>query len=830
VIDARMHPADPDTLYIAMWERRRDGYDSWPGGDIAEGYDAYDPVKKWGPSAGIYKTTDGGKSFKKLLNGLPTNQFGRIGLDIYRKDPNVLFAVIDCEKIGMGNPPKKAPMGNGYLGVFGEDAGDDKGATITRVVPEGPAEKAGLKVDDVVTKIGDKAVKSFEDFTAATGEAKVGDKTKFAVTRDDKKLTIEVTFGDRPLAKGGFNPGFGGPGGATDKRPYAAYYGGQRENVQNQGPDPHQYGGIYKSTDGGESWTRVNSLNPRPMYFSQIRVDPTDANYVYVLGISLHASSDGGKTFRTAGRGTHADGHALWIDPKDGRHQIYGNDGGFYSTYDRGQNWDHHNNLALGQFYHVAVSNKKPYWCFGGLQDNGCWGLPSMSLQDRGPVNEDVISLNSGDGYVCRVDPNDPDQVYAESQNGGMMRYHLKTGERASIKPQSPQGGPRYKFNWNTPYILSAANSHILYSGGNYVFKSVKKGDDPKVISPEITRTKNGTATALSESPKNPEVLYVGTDDGYLWITKNGGKEWTNITEKVGLQPTWVATIEASRFAEGRAYVCFDAHRLDDDKPYLYMTDDFGATWKNITANLPAGSTRCLREDVTNPNLLYCGTEFALFVSLDRGGSWTKINNNLPTVAVHEVAVHPTAGEIVAATHGRSLWILDVTALRQMASEKIKDEPTLYKPNTVVRWQQLPRRAHSGRQFTGENPAPGAHVFYSLPKGAEKVTLEFQDIDGKKVGESTAPRGAGLHKVTWNTVARSEGGGIGMGFRPGGGGGGGVRLAPAGAYRVVLTVDGKALSQSFTIEGDPVVGRALGGEDEDEEEKEREERERERER
>ena len=826
VIDARMDPTNPDTLYVAMWEVRRDGYDSWPGGGLPDGYDGYDPVMKWGKGAGIYKSIDGGKSFKRLTNGLPSNKLGRIGLDIYRKNPNVLVAVVDCEKIGMGTPPKKGVAEpTAFAGFTGEDSEGEAGAKVTRVITGGPAETAGLKVDDIITKMGDKAVKTFSEVQDINDAAKPNQKIALEVKRGDQTVKLELVYAERPQGKGGF----GGPGGGTGTRPYGAYYAGQRENVQDQqGPNGHEYGGIYKSTDGGETWKRVNSLNPRPMYFSQIRIDPQDENYLYVLGISLHVSTDGGKTFRTGGRGIHSDQHALWIDPKDGRHMIIGTDGGFYSTYDRGRNWDHHNNLALGQFYHVAVCNKKPYWCYGGLQDNGCWGLPSMSLRGGGPINEDVISLNGGDGYVCRVDPNDPDQIYAESQNGGMVRYNLRTGERASIRPQPQPGGERYRFNWNTPYILSHANSQIFYCAGNYVFKSVSKGDNLKIISPDITRTKHGSATALAESPLNPDVLWVGTDDGNLWVTRNGGKDWTNIAAKVGLpKPTWVATIEASRFAEGRAYVCFDAHRLDDDQPYLYMTDDFGETWKSITSKLPNGSSRCLREDIANPNLLFCGTEFALFASLDRGNSWTKINNNLPTVAVHEVAIHPTAGEIVAATHGRSLWIMDVTALRQMASEKIKEEPTLYKPNTVVRWQQLPSRGRSGRRFVGENPAPGAHVYYSLPKQATKVTLEFQDIDGKKLAELDGPTGPNLHRVTWNTFIQSAaaagggrpGGGMGggVGGRPGGGGFGG-RMAPPGAYRVVLTVDGKTYSQSFSIEGDPVPPRSLTGEDEDEDE------------
>jgi hypothetical protein len=249
------------------------------------------------------------------------------------------------------------------------------------------------------------------------------------------------------------------------------------------------------------------------------------------------------------------------------------------------------------------------------------------------------------------------------------------------------------------------------------------------------------------------------------------------------------------------------------------MTDDFGQTWKSITGNLPVGSSRCLREDVTNRNLLYCGTEFALYASLDRGKSWAKINNNLPTVAVHEVAVHPTAGEVVAATHGRSLWILDVTALRQMASDKLNEEAMLFKPNTVTRWQQLPARGRSGRRFVGENPQPGAHIYYALPAAAEKVTLEFQDVDGKTLAELKGPAGAGLHRVTWNTAMRPEGGMGGGGGRPGGGrpGGFGGRQVPPGAYRVVLNVGGKTQLQSFTIEGDPVPLRSLTAEEEEEE-------------
>lgn len=827
VIDMLMHPNDPETLLVAMWERKRDGFDATVGITPADGYDGYDPIVKWGPHAGIYKTTDGGKNFKKLAKGLPTNAFGRVGLDVYRKNPNTVFAIIDCEKIGMGTPP---PTGTGqaYLGMFGEET--DKGMKATRFVDDSPAAKAGIKENDIVMSVDGKETKAVADLTLAIQDKKPGDKVKVKLERDGKPLEIEVTLGTRP--QGG--PG-GGPGGATPsapgsnfaKRPYTAWYGGQRENVQDrQGKDGHEFGGIYKSTDFGETWTRINSFNPRPMYFSLVRVDPTDENVVYVPGVNMHKSTDGGKTIRAdakTSREVHSDYHAMWINPKDSRHIIVGVDGGVYVTRDRMANWDHLNLNAVGQFYHVCVDTRKPYWVYGGLQDNGSWGGPTVNLKGGGmfggrtdgPINEDWIYINGGDGFVCRVDPTDPDWVYAESQGGMMIRRNLRTGERAMIVPRRERGQPSYRFNWNTPFILSHHNPRIVYAAGEYVFKSVKRGDDMKIISPDITKSKQGSATALAESPLNPDVLWVGTDDGGLSVTRDGGKTWTSVVEKIGLPKLfWVATIEPSRFVEGRAYVCFDAHRSDNDDPWVYVTEDFGQTWKSLRGNLPTGSSRCLREDVKNPSLLYCGTEFALWASIDRGQSWTRMNNNLPTVAVHEVAVHPTEPEIVAATHGRSLWVLDVTTLRQATADNLKAEVTLFEPRSAIRWRSEPGRGGTNRKYVGDNPPSGAAIFYRLAKEAKSAELVIQDVDGKTIRTLTAPTSAGLHRVAWNlsrTPPRQQqpGGVTGMMGRVMGGGGrfGGFGpMADAGSYRVVLKVNDKEYSQIIRVEADPLLG------------------------
>jgi len=782
VIDVHMHPADPETLLVATYERQRDGYD----------YN--DPAKKFGPGSGLYRTSDGGRSWKKITKGLPTCKLGRIGIDWYRKDPNVVFLLVESEKIG-GSPHVVAGMA--YLGVQVDDA--MLGARVTQVNRDSPAERAGVQIDDVILRFGKRAIGSYADLIEEVARHKGGERLKLRLRRGQDLKEAEVTL----AVRGDVTQG---------ELPYLDRLGGQAANVQNkQGPDGFQYGGVYKSTDGGESWTRLNSLNPRPMYFSQIRVDPNDDNYVYVLGIALHRSRDGGRTFDPeGGRGVHGDHHALWIDPRDGRHMILGGDGGFNVTHDRTANWDRLNHAAIGQFYHVAVDTRRNYRVYGGLQDNGSWGGPSRTHSLTGPINEDWFRVGGGDGYRCAVDPTDPDLVYSTSQWGAMRRLNLRNGESVPIRPPEAR---RYRFNWNTPFFLSHHNPRIFYCAGNVVFRSLDRGNDLRVISPDITATERGSAFALAESPRNPDVLYVGTDDGYLWVTRDGGKAWTNITKNVwnkeragsvsdghsvanasGSFRRWVASIEASRFEEGRAYVVFDGHRSDDDEPYVYVTEDFGKTWKSLRGNLPWGSTRVLREDIENPNLLYLGTEFGAWCSLDLGQSWNRLNTNLPTVAVHEFAIHPTAGEIVAATHGRSLWILDVTALRQLSPQSLQADARLYRPATAVRWHLEPSRGLTNRRFTGENPPFGATIWYSLGQKASKASVKVLDIQGHLVRELTAETKPGLHKIVWDlrhTPARRGRGQQAEQIS---------RLAAPGNYLVVLSVDGHEYKQALRVE------------------------------
>lgn len=957
VIDMIMHPEDPDTLIVGMWDRLRDEFDSWPGRvPKPDGIDGYDPIRKWGPKAGLYKTTDGGENWNKLSKGLPSGMTGRIGLDWQQKSPHTIYAIIDCEDIGKGpkpfscflglvgtdqdgsavitqvmpgSPAEKAgvevgdalamaddkklykfnellevlrdkdageriklsllrgkeeleiapklaarpgsrggaaepfygivgedqggrialtsvtkngpaekaglkvgdivlscndetpkdyaswiksttdlaigdevalkieregeeqeitvtlgkkpgtgPASSAYMGIRGQNQSSANGALLTSVTDDGPSEKAGLKANDVVVKVGDKAIKNYDELIAEIRSRKAGDSMAVEVVRGEKKVKVEVVLGDR-------NAG-------DTKRPYTYSYFGQQPNAQDQqGSEGHEYGGVYKSTDAGETWTRVNSINIRPMYFSVVRVDPSDDQRVYLLGVSQYKSDNGGQTFTSdLGRGVHADAHDLWIDPDDGRHMVIGCDGGFYVTHDRGANWDHINTAALGQFYHVTIGPTKPYKVYGGLQDNGSWGGPAIGLAG-GVLNEDWVSVGGGDGFVCRVDPEDPDVIYSESQNGSIRRRNLRTGAGASIRPR-PAQGQSFRFNWNTPFILSNHNSKVFYSAGNYVFRSLDRGDNLKTISPEITRTERGSGTAISESPLNPDVLYAGTDDGALWVTKDGGENWTNITENLGVDPMWVSTIDASRFDASKVYVCLDGHRSDNDDPHIFVSNDYGATFKSLAKDLPRGSSRCLREDVKNKNVLYLGTEFAFWVSVDAGETWSQFNQELPSVAIHEVAQHPDVNEIVLATHGRSIWACDVSALRSMNIKDAKEKVVLMKPSDVIRWRRASRRGGTNRRFSSENPSNSAKLWYTLPKDAKSAAVKVYDIAGKALATLSGGTSAGLQSASWNLVQQSGRG------RP--------SLVPNGSYKISLVVDDKEVAtQILQVKQDPTL-------------------------
>ena len=808
-------PAPSNTYFGAVLDDEKGGGVKLT--EVTENSPAMKAGLKSGEIVTLADTTklDTAETFIDFLQSKKPND--KIAVTVKRDGKDVKVEVT----LAVRNPEPPVPMGAPPSAGFRLARGDT--LTVGTLVEDGPAAKAGVKEGDLITKVGDKAVLAVADYVAELSTKKAGDKVKFTVQRDKETKLIEIVLGAPTAA--------GPPRGVTNARPFGMGLGGQQANVQRrQGKEGFETGGVFQSADNGETWTRINSLNPRPMYFSQIRVDPSDDKTIYVIGdvpTPLFRSTDGGANFAnlSTAAGVHADGHALWIDPKDPRHMLIGCDGGFYATYDKGAKWDHINTVPMGQFYHVATDNRRPYRVYGGLQDNGSWGGPSDTLKRTGPTNEDWIFVSGGDGFVCRVDPLDADLVYSESQGGNISRRNYRTGESSGIRPPARKPGEAaYRFHWNTPFILSSHNSSIFYSGAQFVFKSVKKGDELKVISSDLTRTPAGSLTAIAESPKNPDVLWAGSDDGFIWLSKTGGTQWENLTANiqkaglVGFRQT--ATIECSREKEGRAYVTFDAHRSDDDKPYIFLTEDFGATWKNIAAALPQfGSTRVCREDLINPNVLYAGTEFGPYVSINKGESWTKLGTGLPTVSCHEFALPTTANELVVATHGRSVWILDINAIRQFKADTLKDAATLFAPAPAVRWKlgangESPYSS-TDRKFAGTNPSRGATFDILLTKKAEKLELKVIDANGKVVYEYRAPTqnlpanyrpitSAGFHRVPWNLAGPSGGGAAGGGRRPIGGG----QVAP-GTYKVLLTVDGKELPQSLIVELDPNASKDI---------------------
>ena len=702
---------------------------------------------------------------------------------------------------------------------------EEEKLTIRNISENSAAAKAGLQANDVFLTIDGKKIEKQADYAQALTGKKPGDKVKVEFQRGDEKKTVEVTLAKNPAAVGENIREAG------EDRPFGSTLGGQQANVaRQQGKEGYQTGGVYISKDNGEKWTRINSLNPRPMYFSQIRIDPTDDKRLYVLGdLPQWVSTNGGTTFKAADTpGVHPDHHDLWIDPSNNQRMIAGTDGGFYMTYDHGKQWDHINTIALGQFYHVAVDNKMPYNVYGGLQDNGSWGGPSRTKGSGGPVNNDWAFVRGGDGFVCRIDTDDPDLIYSESQNGSIGRQNFRTGESGGIGTGPVKKGESLRYNWNTPFILSSHNPSIFYSGAQYVFRSINKGRGLEAISPMLTRTEVGSITALAESPLDPKVLWAGSDDGNVWVTQDGGTHWTNVYDNLkaaGLPGTyWVSTIEASRANSktGRAYITFDGHRSDTEKPFIFTTEDYGKTWKKISDGLPQfGSSRCISEDIVNTDVLYAGTEFGAYVSIDRGERWVELGKGLPTVPVHAFAQPTTASELVVGTHGRSVWIIDISTIRQLKSKSLEAEVTLFDPAPAVRWvsTSLTGRSpysSSARQFQGQNPSNGAAIDYLLTKEVKKATLAIKDVSGKTLRSfNDISTKAGMHRITWDL----------RGTAASGGGRQRSSSVATGMYLVELTVDEKIFKSTVTVELDPNAPKDLVATPDESDEHEEEEEE-----
>jgi len=626
--DLVIDPQNPETLFAATYQRQRKAW-GFNGG---------------GPGSAIFRTRDGGATWTNLRNGLPAGDKGRIGLDIFRGDPRIVYAVVEA-------------------------AGRD--------------------------------------------------------------------------------------------------------------------GGVYRSGDAGDTWELWSTLNPRPMYYSQIRVDPKDRNRVYLLGSNrgFYVSDDGGKNFRDVFSTVHSEDHALWIDPDDMNHLIVGGDGGVSISWDRGQTWLFRDNLPVGQFYEISADMQDPYTICGGLQDNGHWCVPSATRMRTGISNRDAFNIGSGDGFYARIDPADPRVAFIESQDGRANRVDLATLERQAVSPLPPERlkrGERERWNWNTPIAMSAFDPKVIYIGSHVVFRSADRGATWKAISPDLTahvnrdelpmmgapvtdralsrhdgQTSFSTLTTIGESPFDARLLYTGSDDGQVYVTRDGGQKWTNVTARLSGVPagTYVSSVLPSRHSAGRVYATFDGHYNDDYRAFVFVSDDFGQTWRSIATGLPATSVHRVREHPRNARLLFAGHERGIHVSIDAGAHWTSLNLNMPNVPVDDILIHPRDNDLIVGTHGRSIWVLDnIAPLEALTPESVQTGAFLVRPARARLLSIYTPQAWFGAgQYFAPNPDFGGVIDYYLRDGSkDEVTITVTDSRGAGVRTLKGGARRGFNRVVWD--------------------------------------------------------------------------------
>mgnify|MGYP001200365958 FL=1 len=549
-------------------------------------------------------------------------------------------------------------------------------------------------------------------------------------------------------------------------------------------PDGEPGTGVYISYDGGESWNFLLKHAVRPFYHGQIEIDPINPENIYVVSRGFMISNDGGKNFHSRRwRTDGGDDHDMWIAPYDNNIMYLATDQGSRLSVDGGRTWLSHNNMAIGQYYAIGVDMRDPYYVGGGLQDNGLWMTPSNSREYRGILNMHSTWIAEGDGFHTQIDPEDWRTVYTVNHVGFVARQNIETREYTFItptpetisnfseyveydydetrnrytidpgehwffreRPDRPLLPPQFRFNWSSPFIISSNNSKRVFFGSNHLFKSDDRGDNWKIISPDLTtndkslrNTSDGggltnsntggenhfTIITISDTPIDKDVIWVGTDDGNVQVTIDNGDTWDNVRPNIVGVPekTWVSRVEASKHKKGRAYVSFDNHRFDDNKPYVFMTDDYGKSWKNITSNLPKDySVYVIKEDFIDKNLLFVGTEKSVYFTINQGKIWEKLGSNLPSVAIHDLVIHPRDGDLIAGTHGKSIWILDdISPLRNLNFNSNKIIPS----RESTKWIKI----NTGRkqpyfEFRGENPPYGAIInFYSKTEIKGKITI-----------------------------------------------------------------------------------------------------------
>ena len=838
------HPTNPDIVYVSVV------------GNI------------WAPigSRGVFKTIDGGKTWTKLTEGLPNEPTtGAAGLVMDPTNPEVLYTSFWQRK----RAPWVLTSGGPNGGIFKTLNGGKTWTKLTKGLPGPNVGRIGL-----------------------------------AIARSNPKVLmahVEAEFQPNcPQAGRGGGGGGGGRGGQAAAAPDPAC------------TDMTKLGaGMYRTEDSGATWTLVDRYISRPFYYMQVGISPLDDKYIFSYTINYRRSLDGGKTWTTGGGG---DGghcwHAMWYDPHNKGRYYIASDGGLNLTHDDGASSLRFNNINVTQYYDVSADNQEPYWICGGLQDAGASCGPAAT-RASGVYTSDWVNLSGGDGFHTAMEPDGP-WAYTESQpdlqGGNIGRTNLKTRERVSVRPNKlnitnyaemvtpamekrgeeqnwgtqPQGMGPFRFNWSTPFFLSPHDSKQLFVGGNHVFMSTDRGMTYRIISPDLTQNDIertirksggmtpdedpgggaeyfGTIITMAESPLERGNIWVGSDDGNIQVTRNYGATWTKVgvagMPGVPRPDMWVSRVEPSHFARGTAYATIDGHRFGNYKPFVYKTTDYGKTWTAISNNIPDGNTMwVVKEDTKNPNLLFAGSEMSAFYSLDGGANWKKLNQNMPTVAVHDVLVHPRDGDLIAATHGRGLWVLDdITPLQQMTKDVQASEAFLFENRPTTQWLSIQPQHNGGNlAFVGKNPTRNAVINYFLSdRVSGDVKFDITETTSDATCTGTVPAKAGIGRVEWtmrfSTPGRAMpgaaapagggraggGGGGGRGGAGGGGaaaclvqpnnaaptgrgggggfggGGGNAGRAEPGTYKVTMTANGKTYTSTITLKADP-MGLAAG--------------------
>ena len=694
IIDVVAAPENPNVLYAASWERERKAWNF--DGD--------------GNNSAIYKSTDGGDTWKNISsnNGFRNGAgVGRIGLSIY--DENTVYVLHDSQFRRASEEKKKQGS-----------------SALTKEYFKKMSKDEFLKLTDKKLNNYLKANRFQEKYSAVSV----------------KKMVRSGAVKPIDLAK------------------YV-------ENANTLLFDtPVEGAEVFVTTNGGKNWNKTHKnhidglYSSYGYYFGEIRVDPQDKNAIYVLGVPILKSKDGGKTFTSIGKeNVHSDHQALWVNPKRKGHLVEGNDGGLNISYDDGDHWTKLNSPSVGQFYAIYADNQIPYNVYGGLQDNGVWtGSHDAKINNRWHQTgqNPYTSIMGGDGMQVQVDDRNSSIVYTGSQFGNYYRIDRASGERTYIQPKHALGEAPYRFNWQTPIHLSKHNQDILYLGGNKLHRSLNQGDTWETISEDLTtggkkgNVAYGTLTTISESPFQFGLLYVGSDDGYVHVSKNGGGSWERISNSFPKE-LWVSRVIASQHKKERVYVTLNGYRSDDFRVYIYVSDDYGKTWGNLSSTIPTSPVNVIREDFENQDLLYVGTDNGAYASFDQGKQWFPFSSGLPNVAVHDLVIQPTAKHIILGTHGRSLYKASIAPLQSITKEITEKEAHIFSISDI--WKRRNWGGSWGRWSSPYTPEILIPYFLNSPK---KITIDVY-LEKLKVASFTKEADKGFNEASFDLSFSKKG-------------------------------------------------------------------------